>query len=310
MTEQAILSQFIKAEALRLGFDFCGIAKAEPVDKETRTTMAQWIHEQRHGTMNYLERNSEKRLNPQLLVPGCKSIICVAINYFTARPDENKLHISQYAQGMDYHKVVKEKLYALMHSINAKREIHGRAFCDTAPLLERYWATRAGIGWIGKNHQLIIPGAGTHFFLGEILVDIELQYDTPFKGNRCGDCRKCLDACPTKALTAERFDARRCLSYLTIEYHGDLPENIGEKMGKCFYGCDKCQTCCPQNRFASPTQVAEFTPSAALLAIKESEWKELTGERYKEIFGNSAVERCGYEQLRRNINAIECKKQK
>ena len=304
MMDKKELTQFIKAEALRLGFTVCGIAQAAPVDARTAEYLEKWVGEGRHGTMGYLERNSDKRTDPTLLFPGCRSIICVALNYFPGNVDEERLHISRYALGNDYHKAVKDRLYMLLQAINSKEKVGGRPFCDTAPLLERYWATRAGIGWIGKNHQLIIPNAGTHFFLGELLIDAELEYDTPFDGNRCGNCTECMDACPTKALAAEGFDARLCLSYLTIEHRGELPENIGEKMGNCFYGCDRCQKCCPHNRFAAPTQVTELTPSAALLAMNDIDWKELTEERYKELFGNSAVERCGYGQLMRNIGAV------
>ena len=305
MMDKKELTQFIKAEALRLGFTVCGIAQAAPVDARTAEYLEKWVNEGRHGTMGYLERNCDKRSDPTLLFPGCRSIICVALNYFPGSIEEDRLHISRYALGRDYHKAVKDRLFMLLQAINGKEKVGGRPFCDTAPLLERYWATRAGIGWIGKNHQLIVPGAGTHFFLGELLIDAELEYDTPLEGNRCGECSKCIDACPTNALTADGFDARLCLSYLTIEHRGELPENIGEKMGNCFYGCDRCQKWCPHNRFATPTQVTEFTPSAALLAMDESDWKGLTEERYKELFGNSAVERCGYGQLMRNINSLK-----
>lgn len=305
MMDKKELTLFIKAEALRLGFTVCGIAQAAPVDLRTVGYLKKWVGEGRHGTMGYLERNCDKRTDPTLLFPGCRSIICVALNYFPGNVEEERLHLSRYALGRDYHKAVKDRLFMLLQAINGKVKVSGRPFCDTAPLLERYWATRAGIGWIGKNHQLIIPNAGTHFFLGELLIDAELEYDTPLEGNRCGECSECIDACPTNALTAEGFDARLCLSYLTIEHRGELPENIGEKMGNCFYGCDRCQKWCPHNRFATPTQVTEFTPSAALLAMDESDWKGLTEERYKELFGNSAVERCGYGQLMRNINSLK-----
>ena len=305
MMDKKELTQFIKAEAHCLGFTVCGIAQAAPVDARTAEYLEKWVGEGRHGTMGYLERNSDKRTDPTQLFPGCRSIICVALNYFPGKVDEERLHLSRYALGRDYHKAVKDRLFMLLQAINSKEKVGGRPFCDTAPLLERYWATRAGIGWIGKNHQLIIPNAGTHFFLGELLIDAELEYDTPFDGNRCGNCTECMDACPTKALAAEGFDARLCLSYLTIEHRGELPENIGEKMGNCFYGCDRCQKCCPHNRFAAPTQVTELTPSAALLAMNDIDWKELTEERYKELFGNSAVERCGYGQLMRNINSLK-----
>ncbi|MBQ7878748.1 MAG: tRNA epoxyqueuosine(34) reductase QueG [Bacteroidaceae bacterium] len=298
------LSSYIKSEALRLGFAVCGIAKAEAVAPEDSSFTESWVAEGKNGQMSYLERNTEKRNNPKLLVPGCNSIVCVALNYNPKAYDENKLHLSRYAQGEDYHKVVKDKLYMLMRKINEIKPVKGRAFCDSAPLLERYWAQKAGLGWIGKNHQLIIPNAGTYFFLGELLIDAVTEYDNPYIENHCGHCEACIDNCPTLALGRNGFDARRCLAYLTIEHREELPEGIGEKMGKCFYGCDRCQTACPHNRFAKPTETIQFTPKQTLLAMNDKDWTILTREQYDNIFANSAVDYCGYEQLKRNIKAI------
>lgn len=295
------LTQYIKAEATRLGFDACGIAKAVDIDKETVTFCSRWIEEGRHGTMHYLERNCDKRYNPTLLVEGCKSIVVVALNYAPGTPVDG---ISHYALGKDYHKAVKDRLYMLLDSINGKTACQGRAFCDSAPVLERYWAVQAGLGWIGHNHQLIIPQKGSYFFIGELLIDIELEYDTPYTANHCGNCRKCLEACPTGALGKDGFDARKCLSYLTIEYRGELPENIGKKMGNCFYGCDRCQTACPHNRFAAPNTTPEMQPSPLLRQMTGDKWCSLTKEEYERLFTGSAVERCGYEQLMRNIKAV------
>ena len=182
----------------------------------------------------------------------------------------------------------------------------GRPFCDSAPVLERYWAVQAGLGWIGRNHQLIIPQRGSYFFLGELLIDTELDYDRPFEHNHCGECRRCIESCPTGALDEHCFDARKCLSYLTIEHRGELPENIGEKIGNCFYGCDRCQTACPHNRFAKPNSTPELQPTDELLQMTTERWRSLTKEEYDRLFKKSAVERCGYEQLMRNIK--ECKK--
>ena len=295
------LAIYIKNEALRLGFDACGIARAQAVEKGIAGHCDQWVQEHRHGTMQYLERNSEKRYDPTLLVEGCRSIIAVALNYAPHRTIEG---ISDYAQGKDYHKVVKDRLFLLLKSINEKTACRGRAFCDSAPVLERYWAVQAGLGWIGRNHQLIIPGKGSCFFLGELLVDIELEYDMPYEGNHCGSCCKCLEACPTGALGTDGFDARKCLSYLTIEYREELPENIGEKMGNCFYGCDRCQAACPHNRFSKPNSTPELQPKPGLLNMNATKWNTLTKEEYDSLFAQSAVERCGYEQLMRNIKAI------
>lgn len=297
------LTQYIKAEALRLGFDVCGIAKAEAVESSTAVFCDRWVKEGHNGTMGYLERNCDKRYNPTLLVEGCRSIIVVALNYTPSQAIEG---ISHYAQGEDYHKAVKERLFLLLKSINGKVPCNGRPFCDSAPVLERYWAVQAGLGWIGRNHQLIIPQRGSYFFLGELLIDAELDYDRPFEQNHCGECRRCIESCPTGALDERCFDARKCLSYLTIEHRGELPENIGEKMGNCFYGCDRCQIACPHNRFAKPNSTPELQPKPELLMMTTERWRSLTKEEYDRLFKKSAVERCGYEQLMRNIK--ECKK--
>ena len=296
------LTAHVKTEALRLGFDVCGISKAEPASNEVTEMYNGWIEEGKQATMQYLERNCDKRFNPTLLVEGCKSIISVAMNYAPKHPIAG---IANYAQGLDYHKVIKDRLYMLLQSINSVCTVQGRAFCDSAPMLERYWAVKAGIGYIGRNRQLIIPGKGSCFFLGELLVDIELCHDTPCERDLCGNCRKCIEACPGKALSDNGLDARKCLSYLTIEHRGPLPENIGEKMGNCFYGCDRCQTVCPHNRFATPNTTPELQPSEALLQMTEERWQTLTKEEYKELFRHSTVERCKYEQLMRNIAAWE-----
>ena len=296
------LTAHIKAEALRLGFDVCGIAKAEPVDPQIVSIYKNWIRDKKHGTMQYLERNCEKRVDPTLLVEGSKSIISVAMNY---APKQVINGIANYAQGKDYHKIIKDKLYLLLQSINNVCKAQGRAFCDSAPLLERYWAVKAGIGYIGRNRQLIIPRKGTNFFLGELLIDIELCYDIPKQQNLCGNCRKCIDNCPNNALSDDGLDANRCLSYLTIEHRGELPENIGEKMGNCFYGCDRCQTVCPHNSLATPNNTPELQPSDELLQMTDNRWQTLTKEVYDTLFAGSAVERCGYEQLKRNIAATK-----
>ncbi|MBQ8269736.1 MAG: tRNA epoxyqueuosine(34) reductase QueG [Bacteroidaceae bacterium] len=299
------LSQYIKAEAKRLGFAVCGIARATPLPESEAKRLAGWVAEGKYGEMNYLARNCDKREDPTKLVEGCKSIISVALDYSQGPFDESNLHLSRYAQGVDYHHAVKERLFKLLQSINSVVPVQGRAFCDTAPVAERYWAVQAGLGWIGRNHQLIIPKAGSYFFLGELMVDCEAEYDRPFTENRCGSCTRCIENCPTKALTADGFDARKCLSYLTIEYRGELPENIGKKMKNCFYGCDCCQTACPWNNNPQKTKITEFLPNEELAEMNNEAWFSLTEEGYKKLFGNSAVERAGYKQLMRNILAIK-----
>ena len=208
MMERKELTLFIKSEAARVGFDACGIAKATAVDEETVAFIEGWTKEGKHGTMHYLERNFEKRYDPTLLVEGCRSVITVVLNYTPKRAIEG---ISNYAQGSDYHKAVKERLYMLLKSINEKIPCQGRAFCDSAPILERYWGVQSGLGWIGRNRQLIIPGKGSCFFIGELIVDIELEYDEPYRQSHCGNCNNCIENCPTGALKREGFDARECL---------------------------------------------------------------------------------------------------
>ena len=295
------LTIFIKSEAERLGFDICGIAKAETVSEETIQGYNDWIGQGNHATMGYLERNCEKRFDPTQLVERCRSIICVALNY---APTQSIEGIADYAQGKDYHKIVKDRLYLLLQSINNICKVQGRAFCDSAPVMERYWAVTAGLGYIGRNRQLIIPGKGSKFFLGELFVDIELCYDAPYTRNLCGNCRKCIEGCPGMALSDDGLDANRCLSYLTIEHRGKLPENIGKMMGNCFYGCDRCQAVCPHNRFATPNEIPELQPGVELLKMTIDNWNTLTKEQYDILFAGSAVERCGYEQLVRNITAL------
>ena len=299
------LTTYIKAEAQSLGFDLCGVARAAAVSPQTALMQNNWIDAGMHAAMHYLERNCDKRLNPTLLVEGCKSIVSVALNY---APKEQAKGIAAYAQGKDYHKIIKDKLHLLLKKINEATPCNGRAFCDSAPLLERYWATQAGLGWIGRNRQLIIPGKGSYFFLGELLIDIELEYDTPITDNHCGNCRRCIDNCPGKALSNDGLNANNCISYLTIEHRGQLPENIGEMMGNSFYGCDRCQTICPHNRFATPNNTPELQPDAELLQMTPEKWSALSKEQYDTLFTGSAVERCGYEQLLRNIAASRLNK--
>ncbi len=294
------LSTLIKQRAKELGFTACGITRATAVSEEVRRQFDEWIALGAHGGMNYMTGNFGKRMNPTMLVEGCRSIIVVAQNYYTSNASP---YLSRYAQGKDYHKVVKDKLFLLLQYINRLTPTKGRAFCDSAPVLERYWAVQAGLGWCGKNRQLVIPHAGTHFFLGELFIDTEVAYDAPYTATHCGLCNACIENCPAQALSDKGLDARRCLSYLTIEHRDTLPRDIGANMGECFYGCDRCQSVCPHNRHATPTDEKLFNPSEALLAMETGDWEGLTQERFDELFGESAVQRCGYTQLMRNIEA-------
>ena len=308
MTMTREIKQAIEAEARRLGFEACGFAKAGPVSEEMTGVLDHWTASGYHADMQYMERNRHLRLDPTQLVPGCQTLIVVALNYYPQQllPPEN-YQIAYYAYGQDYHRVVKDKLHQLLAYIkHLVPDAEGRAFCDTAPLLERYWAVQAGLGFIGRNRQLIIPGKGSYFFLGVLAVDVEVgpPSDPPIREVfSCGDCKRCLIACPTGALTREGIDCRRCLSYLTIEHRGPLPEGMGEKLGRRIYGCDTCQRVCPHNRYAPPTEEVAFAMPPAVAALTPEEWHALTPERYKELFKHSAIERAGYEGLMRNIAA-------
>lgn len=305
------LKNKIKAEASRLGFFVCGFARAEPVSEAMRRHYLGWLADGRNADMAYLGNNLDKRFDPRLLMPGVKTIVVVAQNYFPARRlPEGEPQIADYALGLDYHDIVKQKLRQLAATVGIADY---RAFVDTAPVLERYWAVRAGLGWIGKNQQLIIPHAGSEFFLGELFVTVELPPDEPLP-NRCGTCHRCVDACPTHALSLPatcvegygditRFDARLCLSYQTIENRGELTVDAKAAMGDTFYGCDRCQRACPWNRFAKPSTEPLLQPREELLAMTRQKWENLTEEDYRRLFKGSAVKRAKYEGLMRNINA-------
>lgn len=305
------LKDKIKAEASRLGFLDCGFARAEPVSEAMRRHYLGWLADGRNADMAYLGNNLDKRFDPRLLMPGVKTIVVVAQNYFPARRlPEGEPQIADYALGLDYHDIVKQKLRQLAATVGIADY---RAFVDTAPVLERYWAVRAGLGWIGKNQQLIIPHAGSEFFLGELFVTVELPPDEPLP-NRCGTCHRCVDACPTHALSLPatcvegygditRFDARLCLSYQTIENRGELTVGAKAAMGDTFYGCDRCQRACPWNRFAKPSTEPLLQPREELLAMTRQKWGNLTEEDYRRLFKGSAVKRAKYEGLMRNIKA-------
>ena len=302
------LSILIKNKAKELGFDACGIAEVASADTEV-LFFDRWIAEGCHAGMKYMENYRDIRLNPAGLVEGARSVISVALNYYPAQkqsPDSPR--ISYYAYGKDYHIVVKDKLRQLWEYITSLVPVLdstlpvARFFTDSAPILERYWAWKAGLGWSGKNTNLIIPGKGSFFFLGEIVTTLELDYDTPQK-NRCGTCRRCLDSCPTGALERPgHLNANKCISYLTIEHKGDIPSEQASRLGDRLYGCDTCQEVCPWNRFASPTREVAFSPSPAFLSLKKEDLRCFTRDDYNRIFAGSAVKRAKYEGLIRTIN--------
>ncbi len=304
-------SNDIKAEAQRLGFFACGISKAGRVSEEEENHLRSWLARGMNADMEWMNNYLEKRLDPRLLMDGLQSIVSVAISYVPGKTlPEGEPQIAAYALGQDYHEVVKQKLRELAAFVYGAKGIASanfRVFVDTGPVLERYWAAQAGLGWVGKNRQLIIPHAGSMFFLGELFLDFELDYDAPMP-NRCGTCHKCLDHCPTHALSADRqFDSTLCLSYQTIENRKELSEEARQKMGNTIYGCDICQTVCPWNRFATPNNIPEFQPKEELLHMTLDRWKQLSLDDYRRIFKGSAVKRVKYEGLMRNISNLFCK---
>lgn len=301
-------SGWIVAEAERMGFDACGIAQATALEEES-AHVEQWLESDCEGEMGYLTRNKEKRYDPRLLVEGTKSIVTVLYNYYPKQRigDSDKFKIAKYAYGADYHDVLKRKMRQLLESIEAQTgKLEGtRLFVDSAPVLDRAWAVRCGLGFIGKNTTLIHPKKGSFFFIGHLFLPIELEGTGKPLTNRCGRCTKCLDACPTGALEAPfHIDARKCISYLTIEYKGSLAGIDPKTFNGWMYGCDICQDVCPYNRFALPNKEPEFQPSERLIAMHDEDWKSLSKEDFDALFKHSAVQRAGYEGLKRNIDFI------
>lgn len=309
-----ILKQRIKEEAIRLGFAACGIAEAGPANSEV-SYFDNWLAKEKHAGMKFMENYRDLRLNPSGLLEGARSIISVAMNYYPeVRQPDDVPQFAYYAYGRDYHEVIKEKLAELVTFIRCEVDMNARCFTDSAPILERYWAWKAGLGWIGKNTHLIIPGKGSYFFLGEIVTDLPLTPDTPMQ-DMCGKCTRCIDTCPTKAIEApHKLDAGKCISYLTIENREEIPERLAPLTGNRIYGCDTCQQVCPWNRFASPTNEPSFRMKEELATMTTDKWHTLSREDYTRLFKNSAVKRAKFEGLQRNIaNYLqnkECKEQK
>ena len=303
-----IASQWIIAEAERLGFDACGIARATALEEESMH-VEHWLESDCEGEMSYLTRNKEKRYDPRLLAEGTKSIVTVLYNYFPKQTlsDSDRFKIAKYAYGADYHDVLKRKMRQLLERIETQTgKLEGtRVFVDSAPVLDRAWAVRCGLGFIGKNTTLIHPKKGSFFFIGHLFLPIELEETGRPMTNRCGRCTKCLDACPTGALESPfHIDARKCISYLTIEYKGSLAGIDPKSFKGWMYGCDICQDVCPYNRFALPNHEPEFQPSQKLLDMHEDDWESLSKDEFETIFKHSAVQRAGYEGLKRNIEFI------
>ena len=294
-------SQLIKKSAKNLGFLSCGISKAEFLEEEA-PRFEKWLNEQKHGQMAYMENHYDKRLDPRLLVPGAKSVVSLLLNYYT---DEHQVEgapkISKYAYGTDYHFVIKEKLKQLFQILQEEiGEINGRVFVDSAPVMDKAWAGRSGLGWMGKNTNLINKKVGSFFFIAEMILDLKLDYDTPVT-DHCGTCTACIDSCPTGALTPYNIDASRCISYLTIELKDQIPSEFQNKMDDWSFGCDICQDVCPWNRFSKPHSEPLFEPRSELLEFTKKDWEELTETTFDIIFKNSAVKRTRYKGLKRNL---------
>lgn len=304
LMDQHKAKQLIVQEAHRLGFSFVGVAEASFMDEEARRLEA-WLNKGYHGKMAYMANHFDKRVDPRKLVPGARSVISLMYNYHNPAQQEDSTapKISQYAYGKDYHFVIKAKLRELFEFINESiGQIDGRVFVDSAPVMERDWARRAGIGWMGKHTLLIHPKAGSYFFLAELISDLELPPDPPIK-DYCGTCTRCIDACPTDAIAEEGYelDGSKCISYLTIELREAIPNDFQGKMDNWMFGCDICQQVCPWNRFAQPHQEPAFEPHPDLLQLQKRDWEELTEEVFRKVFQKSAVKRTKYAGLQRNI---------
>ena len=297
-------TQLIKDTAKKLGFQSCGIAKARFLAEE-EARLSQWLSQKKQGEMAYMENHFDMRLDPRKLVDGAKSVISLSYNYFTnaKQSDPNAPKISKYAYGEDYHFVVKNKLKSLLAIIQTEiGNVNARVFVDSAPIMEKAWAQQSGLGWIGKNANLINQQNGSFFFLAEIIIDIDLSYDAPVT-DHCGTCTKCIDACPTEAIVAPYVvDGSKCISYFTIELKNEFPKEVKGKFDNWMFGCDICQDVCPWNKFAKPHQEKLFEPSTALLSMNKKEWEEITVDTFQVLFKNSAVKRTKFEGLKRNIN--------
>ena len=305
---QATITRLFKEEAYRLGFSGIAIAKAQFMEEEAKNLEA-WLNQNYHGEMSYMENHFDLRIDPTKLVPGSKSVVCLLYNYFTTskQEDDEAPKISSYALGKDYHKVVRKKLKALFDFLkNQVGTLEGRVFVDSAPVMERDWAKRSGLGWVGKNTLMITPQKGSYFFLAEIICDFEFDYDIPIR-DHCGTCTRCIDACPTEAIspTGYLLDASKCISYLTIELKNEIPEAFKGKMGGYMYGCDICQDVCPWNRFSKPHEEPDFEPNDVLISMTKTQWYELSEMTFDQIFAQSPVKRAKFKGLKRNLDFLQ-----
>lgn len=299
-------TNLIKTEAKRLGFLSCGISKAGFLEEEA-PRLEKWLNGNRHGEMRYMENHFDKRLDPTKLVEGSKSVISLLLNYYNPQKqqDETAPKISQYAYGTDYHFVIKDKLKLLLQFIQEEiGEVNGRAFVDSAPVLDKAWAAKSGLGWIGKHSNLLTQQVGSYYFIAELIVDLDLDYDSPTT-DHCGTCTACIDACPTEAIIQPYVvDGSKCISYLTIELKDNMPTAFKGQMDNWMFGCDVCQDVCPWNRFSKPHQEPLFNPHPELLDMTRQDWEEITEETFKKVFKKSAVKRTKFSGLHRNIEFL------
>lgn len=300
-------THFIKSTAAKLGFQFCGISEAQFLEEEA-PKLTEWLRRGYQGKMSYLENHFDKRLDPTLLVPGAKSVISLVYNYFPTKDlaEEDQFKIAKYAYGEDYHFVIKDKLKEFMSLVREEiGEVDGRAFVDSAPVMERAWAQRSGLGWIGKNSLLLNRKMGSFFFLAELIVDLPLAYDSPVK-DYCGSCTACMDACPTDAIPEPYVvDGSKCISYFTIELKGEIPTEVQGKFENWIFGCDICQDVCPWNRFAKPHEEQRFSPGESLGQMRRKDWQELTEDVFEKLFKRSPVQRTKLTGLKRNIKFVD-----
>jgi len=299
---------FVKQTAAQLGFDYCGIAKAEKLNDEARR-LESWLNKGFNGSMSYMNNYFDLRIDPSKLVPGAKSVITLLLNYFPAEQQKAEVpRISKYAYGKDYHEVIREKLKSFLQTLQQNiGEINGRGFTDSAPVLERSWAVKSGLGWVGKNGNLITKNQGSFFFIATLITDLELEPDDLFTKDYCGTCTKCIDSCPTEAILPNKvIDGSKCISYFTIELKDLLiPTDMKDKFENNMFGCDICQDVCPWNRFSKPTNEAEFTPLNEVLNFSKNDWEELTEESFKIIFRKSPLKRSKFEGIKRNLKFLD-----
>ena len=298
-------SQFIKSEAKRLGFLSCGISKAEFLETEA-PRLEKWLKSNAHGEMHYMENHFDKRLDPTKLVEGSKSVVSLLLNYFPSEIQNSESYkLSKYAYGTDYHFVIKAKLKTLLESIQDEiGEVHGRAFVDSAPVLDKAWAAKSGLGWIGKHSNLLTQQVGSFYFIAELIIDLELEYDH-IVSDHCGTCTACIDACPTEAITEPYVvDGSKCISYFTIELKDNIPTEFKGQFEDWMFGCDVCQDVCPWNRFSKAHNEPLFNPHPELLAMTKKDWEEITKDTFNKVFKKSAVKRTKFDGLQRNISFL------